>query len=178
MSAHEILQFATLMAAVFLGLKILERLPKSNNDSTYKYERPDVYATLRIDAVSEGEFEISFVDGWNVGRSILVEGTLLLPDDKERLAAVQAAFGFRNSIDVRIFPVADWFQKSTFGHVRSFSALSTEACVRLPYQLAYQVLNELRRNPDQLIGIGAKSAKDKRGNQSWTICDFQMGKPL
>lgn len=178
MSAHELLQFATLMAAVFFGLKILKRLPKSKNDSTYKYECPDVYATLRVDAVSEGEFEISFVDRWNVGRSILVEGTLLLPDDKERLAAVQAAFGFRNRIGVRIFPVADWFQDSTFGHVRSFSAMSTEPCVGLPYQLAYQVLNELRRDPDQLISIGVKSARDKRGNQSWTICDFEMDKPL
>lgn len=174
MSSYEILLLITLGLLAFFGFKILERLPRSNTDRAFQFMPSDCSLALKVTHFYEKKFEVSYVDGWNVGRSFALEGEILLPEDQEHLIKHQEIFGFNSKTTIYVYPTADWFSSSTFGYLRKYTALSSECYVGLPYQLANQAASDLTRNPNQIVTIGVRGETDKTGAKVWRVCAFEF----
>ena len=178
MPIEQIIQIATVWVVVFFGFRILERLPKSGTDPSFKFECPDRSISLRVDAITEQEFEIGFVDSWDVGRAFMIGGKVLPADDPERLKNIQTVFGTRERVVVHIYPTVEWFKTSAIGHLRTYDGPAAEAYIGLPYQLAYQVLSELRRDPDQIVSFNFQREETANGKEIWRIYNLGIEKPL
>jgi hypothetical protein len=158
---------------VLYGSKILDRLPKPKAQKDFTFELPDQHVAFRVETLLEDDFEISFVDGWNVGRSFSIYGTVLPDDDRN----AEGDLDFGNRAGVKIGASPDWFQRSRIGFVHLFPKGGCEMRVALPWQIARQVLEDLRRDADQVVSIGVKKDVGKDGKVTYGIYSFELGIP-
>ena len=128
---------------------------------------------IRIDNVMEQDFNIEFVNGWAVGRSFSIWGKVLPLDD-----VVDGAPDFRERTGINIHPSPDWFQQSQIGYVRSFESGGCESHIVLPYQIAHQLLDDIRRNPKQLAAVGFKKVVTDDGKVDYQIFSFELSEDL
>ena len=137
-------------AVLYFGFAVLGRLPKQSTHSDFTFELPDERVTFRAEVVIEDDFKIGFVDGWEVGRSFSVYG----PTIDTGHESGELDFGDRSG--VRVGLTREWFKSSFFGTIRG-----RESWISLPVELGNRMLDELRRDPNQLVTIWAKKAQDK-----------------
>ena len=173
MTYENVLLTLIFLAILFLAPEILALIRKQRPHSRFKTEFCDFAVLFRVQTVLEGEFEIGYVDDWSVGRSFSVHGAVLpisgnsddMPD-----------FGKRTGLYV--YPSADWFQDSRLGTVRTFERGGCESRVVLPYQLARQLLEDLRHEPDQIVRIGFKKSVNGKGEVIYPIYSIELSEPL
>lgn len=172
-AAPEIVPFALVALVVyFVGQAILERLPKPKLDFTF--ELPDDYVTFRIETVIEDEFKVAFIDDWEAGRDFSLYGHVINGEDDESPNA--SIFGQRTSVKIGGAP--EWFQTSRIGGIRTYERGGCECFVVLPFQIARNALEEVRRDPDQLVTLGFKRVASKEGKLSFPIYSFELSKSL
>jgi hypothetical protein len=158
---------------LFYGGRILERLPKPKTHKDFTFEVLDHYVAFRVETLIEEDFDISYVDGWNVGRGIGIYGTVL---EREDIGKGTLDFGKRTG--VKIGPTSDWFQRSRIGYVLVFSDGGCEMRIGLPWQIARHLLEDLRRDPDQVVRIGIKKSEGKNGKVTYGIYSFELSTPF
>lgn len=156
---------------VFFGQKILERLPKPNESSSYRYEDAPYCVGFKVDALTETDFDISFVDGWGTGRQFMLYGAPA--SDQER----HGGLNFGKSTGVHVHPTADWFKSARIGGIATFESGGCESHVYLPYQIARHVLEDARRSPQYVI-LRFGKATDKSGKVTYPIYGFELSDPL
>lgn len=159
-----------LLVAVY-GRSILERLPKSHRHQAFKWEPVEFRVDFRIKTLLEDTFDVSYVDGWNVGRSFAIYGPVIQHEDEEKQAVPDLTFGKRTG--VRITATADWFDSSRLGTVLQKKD-GCETYIALPYQIANRLLDELRRDPKQVASIGIKKAAGKEGKPRFEVYSFEL----
>jgi hypothetical protein len=153
------------------GFEILKRLPKPNDHAKFKYEEADYVVGFRVDALTETDFDISFVDGWGVGRNFMLYGQ---PASDE---ARHAGLNFGTRTGVHIHPTAEWFTSSRVGYIRVYDGGACESHVFLPYQIARHVLEEARHKSQYVrLSFARKSSKD--GRDIYPIYSFELSDPL
>src|SRR4051794_27187901 len=109
----------------FFGLKILERIPKPNESFTKRYEDAPYAVGFKVDALTETDFDISFVDGWGTGRQFMLYGA---PASDE---ANHGGLNFGKRTGVYVHPTADWFKSSRIGGIAVFESGGCESHVYL-----------------------------------------------
>lgn len=168
-------QFVALAAliAVYGGM-VLDRLPKPRRHRDYTFELPDDYVTFRIETILEDEFKIAFIDDWDVGRTFALYGSVIPADDQKTSAPPE--FGKRTGVKIGAMP--EWFQSSRIGGIRTYDRGGCECFIGLPYQLARHALEEVRRDPEQLVTLGYKRVTGKDGKTAFPIYSFELTKPL
>jgi hypothetical protein len=166
-----LLILVAIAVTAWFGLKILERLPKQNNSSAFTYEGADFVVGFKVDALTETDFDISFVDGWGTGRQFMLYGPPA--SDSERHGGLN--FGTRTG--VHIHPTADWFKSTRIGWIREFDSGGCESHVYLPYQIARHVLEDVRCKP-QYVRILFARKTDKDGKSTYPIYGFELSDPL
>lgn len=165
---------------VWFGGRILEGLPKP--DEHKGLPKPDehkdfedlgrhYFALFRIDALTELSFEVSFGDGWSTGRSFMLYGP---PQEDMHEVLFPAELKIRDRIGVHIHPTPNWFERSRIGHIRVFEGGEWECHVALPYQIARQILEDVRRDPDQIVRIGFNKTSTKDGKTTYPIFMLQL----
>lgn len=144
-------QFLALAALIiYCTIYVIERLPKQVEPISLEYETPDEYVKFEIYLVSEEDFEVVFVDNWQCGRTFSLHGLVKSndgPDEKN-----SSLFGER--IHLRIGQRGDWFQTCHIGLITEHNKGQPSCYVELPYQIAHHVLEDVRRNPKQLVTLG------------------------
>jgi len=161
------------MVFVF-GKTILDSLPKPTNHRGFECEIPDDYVMFRIDTILEDEFKVTFIDDWETGRAFSLYGSVIPSDGQESADAPK--FGKRTG--VKIGGTSDWFQTSRIGSIRTFEREGCSCYVALPYQIARDALDEVRRDPNQLVTLGYKRVTNKKGKLTFPIFSFELTKPL
>lgn len=168
-------QFSAIIVAIVLfGSMILERLPKPKRHKDFTFELPDDYVTFRIETVLEDDFKVAFIDDWDTGRGFSLYGSVIPRDDEESSDA--PVFGKRTGVKIGGTP--DWFQSSRIGGIRTYDRGGCECFVALPFHIARDALEEVRRNPDQLVTLGFKRAVGKNGKPAFPIYSFELSEPL
>lgn len=172
--APELVPFALVAIVVYVvGQTILERLPNKPRQH-FTFELPDDYVTFRIETILEDEFKVTFIDDWETGRAFSLYGSVI-PGEGEP-SSDAPAFGKRTGVKIGGMP--DWFQTSRIGGIRTFERGGCECFVALPYQIARDALNEVRRDPNQLVTLGYKRMTHKDGKVTFPIFSFELTKPL
>jgi hypothetical protein len=172
MSSWQFVAIAVLIA--IYGGMILDRLPKPRRLKDFTFELPDDYVTFRIETILEDEFKVAFIDDWETGRGFAIYGSVIPKDGRE--ASDTPAFG--NRTGVKIGGTSDWFQTSRIGGIHTYERGGCECFVALPFQIARHALEEVRRDPDQLVTLGFKRVTNKDGKLVFPIFSFELTKPL
>lgn len=162
-----------ILVAAFGGM-ILDRLPKPKRHKDFSFELPDSYVTFQIKTIIEDDFKVTWIDGWETGRSFSLYGTVIPRDEDAGPDA--PAFGQRTGL--KIGGTSDWFQSSKIGAVRTFEKGGCECFITLPFQIARNALEDVRRDPDQLVTLGYKRIAHKDGKMTFPIYSFELSKPL
>ncbi len=161
------------IAVVYFGSEILARIPKQSRHSSFDFETCEYLVLLRLQTVIERDFEVAFVDGWSVGRPFSLHGDVM---PIECATDDGPDFGKRTSL--YIYPSSDWFQQSRIGYVRAFEKGGCECRVTLPYQIARHLLEDIRRDANQLVSIRFKKALGKNGETTYPIYSLELSEPL
>lgn len=176
MTATNLLLIGLIVGVFWLGGKILdrfpevlERLPRRTEQEELAGEVCDYFALFRIDALTELNFEVSFTDEWSTGRSFMLYGPESM-DERELPAEMKREGRF----GVHIHPTASWFKRSRIGHVRVYEGGSWEGHIGLPYQIARHILEDVRRDPNQLVMIGFSKVTGKDGKASYPIYSIEL----
>lgn len=165
------LLFFLIAITIWFALNVLERLPKPNDQTHFRYEGGDCVVGFKVDACTETDFDISFVDGWGTGRRFMLYGS---PASDEQS---HGGLNFGGRTGVHIFPTADWFMSSRIGQIRDFDGRTCESNVYLPYQIARHVLEDVRRKPQYVrIRFARKTGKD--GETTYPIYGLELSDPL
>ena len=160
-------------AIVVLGIVILERLPKPSGHRDFKCEAPDRQVTFRIETVLEDDFEVTFVDDWQIDRSFSLYGSVVRVDDQKADDPP-----FRDRTGVKVGTIPNWFKSSRIGGMRIYEKGGCECFVAFPFQIARNVLEEVRRDPDQLVTLRFNRVIAKDGKVTFPIYSFELSKPL
>lgn len=167
-----------LILGVFIGLsKQLSRLavmlladkqwhlpPKDG----YVFELPDAYLRIQIVSFSETEFEIGFVDGWELGKACHIFGRIDPDDDRNPWELAE----FKEKIRVSFRGFSGRFSSTVLGYIDTSHA--GEARLYFPQYTVDRLIDELRRDQNQFIEIGFKRVTDKSGRLSLPIYRFSM----
>lgn len=159
------------IAILWFGSKILERLPKTDGPQHVRYETGEHAVGFRVDALTELDFDISYVDGWGTGRRFMLYG----PPASDAEGHGGLDFGKRTGVHVH--PTAQWFERSRIGHIRTYESGACESHVYLPYQIARHVLEDLRRGP-QYVTVRFSKRTGKDGEITYPIYGFELSEPL
>lgn len=173
-----LLLIGVIVVVVWFGGKILERLPKPSKPSKPIQKQGltmgscEHFVHFRIDALTENDFNISFVDEWNTGRPFMLYGPLRVDEDNddERRGGLEP----KERVGVHIYPTERWFDRSEIGYIRVYKGGGWECHISLPYQLARHVLDDVRRDRDQVVSIGFAKATGKNGKVAYPIYDFEL----
>lgn len=170
----ELIQIITLCSVAFVGMLILGRLPRRNSGPSFRYGRPELSLSLQMDALTEQEFEIGYVDDWHVGRSFLIGGLIKESSDPKKQKTTREIFGDRERVVLEIRPQSVWFKSSVIGFLRTYSGPAAEPSINLPYQLAYQLLNELRRDQNQIVSIDFAREITRQGKEVFRVYSIRL----
>lgn len=180
MTATNVLLIGLIISVFWFGGKILHRLPKMSDHLPWRTEQDelageicDYFALFRIDALTELNFEVSFADEWSTGRPFMLYGPERM-DERELPAEMKREGRF----GVHIHPTAHWFKRSRIGYVRVYEGGSWEVHIGLPYQIARQILDDVRRDPNQLVMIGFSKVTDKDGTISYPVYSIELSEPF
>ena len=171
MTAFQII--VILGAIAILGIIILERLPKPGSHRDFTCEAPDRQVTFRIETVLEDDFEVTFVDDWQIDRSFSCYGSVIGVDDEK---ADDPPFGSRTG--VRVGTIPHWFKSSRIGGMRVYEKGGCECFVAFPFQIARNLLEEVRRDRDQLVTLRFTRLVGKDGKVTFPVYSFELSKPL
>jgi hypothetical protein len=160
-------------AIVILGIVILERLPKPSRHRDFTFEAPDRQVTFRIETVLEDDFEVTFVDDWQIGRSFSLYGSVVRVDDEKADDPP-----FRDRTRVKVGTTPNWFKSSRIGGMRVYEKGGCECFVAFPFQIARNLLEEVRRDPDQLVTLRFNRVIGKDGKVTFPIYSFELSKPF
>lgn len=161
------------IAMLYFGSEILSRIPKRGRHSSFDFEICDYSVLFRLQTMIERDFEVSFVDAWSTGRPFSLHGAVIpIEDDKE------CGLDFGNRTSLYVYPSPDWFQSSQIGYIREFETGGCECRVTLPYQIARHLLEDIRRDPNQLVSIGFKAAAGKNGKTTYPIYSIELSEPI
>jgi hypothetical protein len=169
-----ILLIGLIAAIVWFGGQILDRLPKSKQHKDFAYAESDYVIGFKVDAVTEQDFEIQFVDGWGTGRRFTLYGQPALNDDVE----LRGGLDFGKRTGVHIHPTAEWFKQSRIGYLKSYDSGGCESHIYLPYQIARHVLEDVRRDLDQFVRIGFGKTTGENGKIAYPIYMFELSEPI
>ena len=169
-----VLLIGLLVALIWFGGQILDRLPKPSAHKDFTFTACDYFIGFKVDALTEQDFEIQFVDGWQTGRRFMLYGPPALDDDDERRAGLD--FGKRTG--VHVYPTDHWFEKSRIGYIKSYENGGCECHVFLPYKIARHVLEDVRRDPEQFVRIGFAKTTGSNGKTEYPIYMFEMSEPF
>ena len=155
---------------VYCGNKILDRLARVPSNIGLHCESPDHYISIETSHVSEKAFTVWFVDGkWAAGRTFVLSGLVTASPD-EPIEGLE--IGKRT--EIQIYTLPDWFREVRIGQVNARG----KCFVGLPWQLAQQVLNEVRENVRQDVRLGFKVDKGQDGEVSFPIYLFELEAPI
>ena len=152
------------VAVFWFGGRILDRLPRPQNRQALTLGDREHWIHFRLDAVTEKDFEVSFVDDWNTGRPFMLYGPLKVDEDNddERRGGLEP----KDRVGVHIYPTAQWFERSQIGYIKVYENGGWECHVSLPYQIARHVLEDVRRDPEQLVQL--QREPPARAGPTWT----------
>lgn len=173
MTATELLLIGVITMIAAYGGLILDRLQKPKSHKNFTFEVCDYYVAIRIETIIEDDFQVAFIDDWEAGRSFSLYGAVM-PSEGERAGAPE--FGARAG--VKVGPTANWFEQSRLGGIRFYAKGGGTCYVALPYQIARHVLEDVRRNPNQIVQIGFKKTTGKNGTPAFPIYSFELCEPL
>ena len=165
---------AVAILIAFFGAAILDRLPKPKGHKDFTFELPDEYVAFRIDCVIEDDFKVAFVDGWDIGRSFSLYGNVISDDNGKPYDAPM--FGKRTGVTIGV--ISDWFESSRIGGMRVYDSGGCSISVALPFHIACALLEDVRRDPDQLVVIGFKRSVGKNGKPTFPVYGFELRKPM
>jgi hypothetical protein len=154
----------------WIGAQIRNRPPQPSRHKHFTCEIPDFYAVFKIDAVTELSFEVSFGDDWTAGRSFMLYGP---PRMESR--ELPAEMDREKRIGVHIHPTGNWFEQSRIGYIRVYPGGGWECHIALPYQIARHILDDVRRDPTQLVSIGFSKTTRKNGKVAYPIYGIELG---
>lgn len=164
------------VAVAWYGGRILKRLPKPQHHQEhhegFTFADYEHFVHFRIDALTENDFDVSFVDDWNTGRPFMLYGPLKVDEDNddERRGGLEP----KERVGVHVHPTARWFKQSRIGYIRVYQNGGWECHISLPYQIARHVLEDVRRNPDQIVSIGFAKTCDGNGKAAYPIYSFEL----
>lgn len=160
--------FSLWYLVTFYGGLILDRLPRSSPANappvrSHSYETPDDRLWIYIDGMDEEAFEIGCFEDWQAGRSFNLYGQVVCNDEPDKIREPNRR-GY-----VTIIPENEWPNSSFIGHVGGGSII-----VRLPHRITNDLLQEFRRNLDQIVILDLKTSTRKDGEKYQGVCRFSM----
>ena len=185
MTATNLLLIGLIVSIVWFGGQILallpqildrlpkpstHELPKSSTHEDRTDDSPHYFARFKIDAVSELSFEVSFADDWATGRPFMLYGPPWDEEDQQLPAEME----LKERIGVNIHPTEGWFKRSRIGYIKIYSGGGWEGNVALPYQIARHILDDVRRNPNQIVIIGFSKTTGKDGKVAYPIYGIEL----
>jgi hypothetical protein len=168
------LLIALVFILVWFGGQILDRLPKPQSHKDFTFGDCKYFVHFRIDALTELDFEVSFADGWNTGRPFMLYGPLAGDPENRRFGGLEP----KGRLGVHVYPTAQWFERSRIGYLRATPKGGIECRIWLPYQIAHHVLEDVRREPDQIVSIGFAKTTGKDEEPIYPIYSFQLSEPF
>jgi hypothetical protein len=160
-------------AIAILGILILDRLPKPSSHKDFTCEAPDRQVTFKIETLIEDDFEVTFVDDWQIDRCFSLYGTVVSVDDEK---GDNPSFGGRTGVKVGTMP--NWFKSSRIGGMRLYENGGCESFVAFPFQIARNILQDVRRDPNHLVTLRFTRVVDKEGKVTFPIYAFELSKPF
>jgi hypothetical protein len=170
MTVTNFLLIGLIISVVWFSGQILDRLPKPQKHKDFAFEDYECFVHFRIDALTEKDFEVSFADDWNTGRPFMLYGPLTGDPEDRRFGGLEP----KGRLGVHVYPTAQWFKQSRIGNLRAYPKGGIECHVSLPYQIARHVLEDVRREPVQIVSIGFAKTTDKDGETTYPIYSFEL----
>ena len=170
----------TLMTMLLIGVvlvsfggMVLNRLPQPKVEAKLWYEECEYYVAFKIETVIEEAFEVAFVDRWHIGRSFSISGPTVRYEYDEGPNPPKIT-----KVGLKILPTPNWFEETRIGGIRFYDSGGVQGSIRLPYQIAQNLLEEIRRNADQLVVLGYKETAREGGKRVDPIYSFELQEPL
>lgn len=177
MTVTNLLLMALIISVVWFGGRILGSLPTPQNYKVpfgFTNEDYGYFIHFRIDALTEQDFEVSFADEWKTGRAFMLYGPLAGDPENRRFGDLEP----QGRLGVHVYPEARWFKRSRIGYLRSYPKGGIECHVWLPYQIARHALEDVRREPNQIVSIGFGKTVSKDGEPTYPIYSFELSEAL
>jgi hypothetical protein len=156
MSVTNLLILALIATFLLVGKLILERLPKREKTELTHWEKAEYRSSewldIAIDDVVEDGFSALYIfpiEEWRIGRSFEMHGKVIDCSEEDE-ASHAKPFSIQERCQVNVISVGEWDDRSRLG---SFDGGSRKFFIRLPHQVASNLLEELRRNPNQTARI-------------------------
>jgi hypothetical protein len=170
MTVTSLLLIGLIVSVIWFSGQILDRLPKPQKHKDFTFEHYEYFVHFRIDALTEQDFEVSFVDDWNTGRPFMLYGPLAGDPENRRFGGLEP----KGRLGVHVHPTARWFERSRIGYLMAYPKGGIECHVWLPYQIARHVLEDVRRELDQIVSIGFAKTTGKDGETTYPIYSFEL----
>lgn len=177
-SLQSFIVLAALMIGIFWGLSnqlsriagllLVEKQRQLPPKDGYKFQLPDGYLTVKIQSFWEDDFEVQFVDGWELGRSLGIFGAVSPHDDENPWESEE----FNERFSIRVTGFSGSFTSTVIGWIDARH--KGEARLYLPQSTVDRLIDEVRRNKEQLIVMGFKRTAYKSGRPSFPIYSFSM----
>ena len=163
------------LLVIYFGTQILSEL-----------KRPTEVVPLRRDAGEEWEyrhrvqsisieeqaFKVEFIEDWEIGRTFWIYGRSIDAEYEN-----ESPLQLRERVTIEVRPSSKWFEHGGIGYFNQTEGVAGECRVRLPYQIAKQMLDEFRSNPEQILNLGIKAVAGRHGKPHYIVTDLEFGGP-
>jgi hypothetical protein len=145
----------TLVMTAYFGNAILSRFPKGSAPNAFEYVINDFELDFRSTRVDEKRFSIGYATYWTIGNEFAIYGTINECGDGDKQVDLNGA----TTVKISIIPFGEWFDSVEIGRINWLRDERLEGVLHLPFQVARQLLDDLRIRTHRDIRLVGKSLK-------------------
>jgi hypothetical protein len=151
--------------------EIIGLLRTQGRSENYEFVLPDRYVVIDVDGFSEDEFQFNYLDDWQIGRGFTIYGS---GHDIDATGDENVTRDIIERASIRINPARDWPQTSVIGRVVRTESGFASCYLSIPYALAWQALQEVRRPVNWTASVGFSGKKRKDGTIVYQAINFDL----
>lgn len=159
---------------VYYGNNILRRLPNSTPGTNLEFVSSDFMIAFEVDTLVEDDFQIEFVDGWQIGRTFSIFGNIVRNDEDQKSEKLKTP----NRFSLKFYSIAGWFENSRIGRASLLQSGSWNANIGLPIDVCNALLAEIRNKKFQCFLVGLKRESEKSGKTFVGVYSFSMSESI
>ena len=164
--------FLIVIGCILFAYNEIQGLLRTQGRSeSYNFALPDGYIIIDIDGMAEDEFQFNYIDDWQVGRRFTLYGSSHDIDTNDD-GDVRQEFISRASISIN--PTRNWPQTSVIGRVVLTETGHASCYLSIPYALAWQALQEVRRPVKWTASVGYARKEGKDGVILYQAINFDL----
>lgn len=163
------------LLVIYFGVAILEKLKKPAEVLPFRSDAGEEWEYrhhVRSNSIEDEAFRVEWIEDWEIGRTFWIHGQSI---DAEY--ETKSPLQLRERVTIEVCPSSKWFEHGGIGYFNHTDGLAGDCRIRLPYQIAKQMLDEFRLNPEQILGLGIKQVAGRHGKPHYVVTDLQFEAP-